>query len=395
MGKNWNADPLAFPGMDKPGRQLGVYVHIPFCEKKCFYCDFYSIENHSQRSEFLDSLVKEIQLYSEKYGVRTADTLFFGGGTPSLLTPPELERILVTLNDAFNFTGDVEFTMECNPGAVDTRHLPEYLSLGVNRLSFGVQSFFPDELAFLSRIHTAEDAVTAVSRARDAGFTNINIDMIYALPGQTEERLVSNLEKAVSLGTQHISAYSLIVEPGTPLNSAVERGDITPAPEATQGSMYSKVMEFMEKHGYDHYEISNYARPGFSCRHNLKYWNVEEYAGFGPSAHSHLDGERWWNVSSLSGYVAELAASRLPVSAREVITPSKRLDEFVLLHLRQGLLNTEILKAEFNASLPLELVTEMERAGLCVYRDGNVRLTNQGFTVSDEIASRLLSAASF
>lgn len=376
------------------GKSLGVYLHIPFCEKKCFYCDFYSLENHSQRNEFIDAIIQEIELYAVKYGVRKADTMFFGGGTPSLLTPAELERILAALGKAFRFSGDLEFTLECNPGAVDTSHLSEFLSLGVNRLSFGVQSFFDDELAFLSRIHSAGDAITAVARARETGFSNINIDLIYALPGQTKSRLMSNLETAVSLGTEHISAYSLIVEPGTPLNAAVEKREIIPAPQSTEAAMYSTVMKFMEDSGYSHYETSNYSKPGFQCRHNLKYWNVEEYAGFGPSAHSYVDSERWWNVSSLSSYISELKSSRLPVSAREKLTASQLVDEFVLLNLRQGKLDTNTINERFGVSVSLELISEMEDRGYCSYENGLVILTNRGFSVSDEIAGRLLTGAS-
>lgn len=382
---------------DPPNRQVstihrpvGIYLHIPFCEKKCFYCDFYSLENHSQRDEFLRSITREIELFGESRPGLKADTIFFGGGTPSLLTPTELQSILDALHKTFDISDAAEFTMECNPGAVDTAYLSEYRSLGVNRLSFGAQSFFDDELRFLSRIHSAREAVEAVSRARTAGFDNINIDLIYALPGQRPERLLANLRQAVSLGTEHISAYSLIVEPGTPLYSAVAGGEVVPSDDSTQASMYEMVMEFMEEHGYSHYEISNYAKPGSECRHNLKYWNSEEYVSFGPSAHSYLDGERWWNVSSLASYIAGLNEDILPVSAREKLTPQQLLDEFVLLHLRQGFVNTSDLLHNFSVSLEPEFVSAMEKAGYCEVSGDMLKLTRKGFTVSDEIARTLL-----
>lgn len=370
---------------------LGIYIHIPFCEKKCFYCDFYSLENHSQRAPFISALVKEIAMFKESYGRRKADTIFFGGGTPSLLTPSELERIISAITNSFQIAEDSEFTLECNPGTVDTAYLPEYRSLGVNRLSFGVQSFFDDELKFLSRIHSAQEAVNAVARARQAGFTNINIDMIYSLPGQTVERLLANIDKALSLETEHISAYSLIVEPGTPLNAAVEKGEIKPAAESTEADMYGIVMSSMEEHGLIHYEISNYCRPGFQCKHNLKYWNAEQYASFGPSAHSYVDGQRWWNVSSLTSYLSEVDTGTVPVSARETLTRSQLLDEYVLLRLRQGFLDTRELENLFSVSIPEHLITELEKAGYCEHKEGIIHFTRNGFKVCEEISARILS----
>lgn len=370
---------------------MGIYIHIPFCEKKCFYCDFYSVENRSQRDDFVDALVKEIGLFGQKYPKPEADTIFLGGGTPSLLSPSELEKILAALHSAFVISDGAEFTMECNPGAVDTEHLPDYRSLGVNRLSFGVQSFFDDELKFLSRIHSAEEAVAAVKKARRFGFDNINIDLIYALPGQSQERLLSNLRKAVSLQTDHISAYSLIVEPGTPLFSAVEKGSVTPPEERIQAEMYEKVMEFLEERELTHYEISNYSRHGFECKHNLKYWNAEEYAGFGPSAHSYVDGQRWWNVSSLTNYLSELGNLTLPISAKETLTRTQFLDEFVLLHLRQGKLSAGELKRRFSVTLDPDLVAEMQAAGYCNLSHDSLRLTRKGFVVCDEIAETILA----
>ncbi len=372
---------------------VGIYLHIPFCEKKCSYCDFYSIENHSQRSDFIVAITKEIELFGSMHGRLDADTIFFGGGTPSLLTPRELETILISLHKAFNITPNAEFTIECNPGVTDVAYLTEYRALGANRLSFGVQSFFEDELRFLSRIHNAQEAVTAVRRARDAGFTNINIDLIYALPGQKEERIPENLQRASSLGIEHISAYSLIVEPGTPLFAAVSRGDVVPTEDSRQARMYTSVMMLLRKHGYRQYEVSNYAKPGSECKHNLKYWNAQEYTAFGPSAHSYLHGERWWNVSSLSKYISEIREGRLPVSAKERLTFSQMLDEFVFLHLRQGKLDMRALLRKFSFRIDPDFVSELETSGYCEVNGDTLRLTTDGFRVCDEIARLLLSSS--
>ncbi len=317
--------------------KIGIYIHIPFCEKKCFYCDFYSIENHSQQNEFIGSLIKEIELFSRNHPLRyEAETIFFGGGTPSLLSPTEIDLILDELRRHFDFSPKMEFTVECNPGTVNRESLSGYRQLGVNRLSFGVQSFFDDELTFLSRIHDSRQAAEALTLARESGFKNINLDLMYGLPGQTKDRVLANLKRAIELNPSHISSYNLIVEPGTPLFSAVSSGSLKPLHESIEAEMYELTMAFLNDNGYEHYEISNYSRPGFECRHNLRYWNCEEYISFGPSAHSYLSNLRWWNVSSLSKYIAELSADRLPVSAKEELTKTQLIDEFVMLQLRQG-----------------------------------------------------------
>ncbi len=369
---------------------LGIYVHIPFCERKCFYCDFYSIENHSRRDEFTASLVKEIGLFSDRHPQFQADTIFFGGGTPSLLKPREVERILKALHEAFDITGQVEFTMECNPGTVDTAYLSEYRQLGVNRISFGVQSFFDDELKFLQRIHTSKEAVEAFEKARKGGFEDINIDLMYALPGQLAERHITNLGRAILLHPTHLSVYALIVESGTPLFKAVEKREITPADDETEAAMYEATMNFLVGSGYNHYEVSNYSLQGRECRHNLKYWNSEDYIGFGPSAHSHLQNNRWWNVSSLREYLGLLDDGTMPVASTEALTREQMLDEFLFLQLRQGKLDLDRLRAEFSFDPDQEFISHAIDSGHFERAEGVLRLTNKGFTVCDEIAKEML-----
>jgi oxygen-independent coproporphyrinogen-3 oxidase len=372
--------------------RIGLYVHIPFCEKKCFYCDFYSIESHSQRDAFVDSLTKEIELFSINNPVRReASTIFFGGGTPSLLSAREMGRIIESIHKHFDITSDVEFTMECNPGTVTYESLLSYRQLGVNRLSFGVQSFFDDDLKFLSRIHDSKQAIEAITLARRSGFENVNLDLMYGLPNQTADRVLANLRQAVELNTPHISAYNLIVEPGTPLFTSVAAGEVKTLDESIEARMYDLTMSFMEQEGFEHYEISNYARPGFQCKHNLKYWNCEEYIGFGPSAHSYLDGTRWWNISSLSNYINELSENKLPISARETLTESQLTDEFVMLHLRQGQIDLQSLKDRFKIEIDHRFILDLEKNGYARASGDNIILTKKGFTVCDEIAEEVLS----
>ncbi|HUI31111.1 MAG TPA: radical SAM family heme chaperone HemW [Candidatus Acidoferrales bacterium] len=372
---------------------VGIYIHVPFCEKKCFYCDFYSVENQSQQKAFLSSLVKEIKLSSENLSQRyEADTIFFGGGTPSLLSPAEIGSILETLHKHFDISAEAEFTVECNPGTVTEESLSGYRHLGVNRLSFGVQSFFDDELKFLSRIHDSRQAVEALMLARKCGFENINLDLIYGIPGQSIDRVATNLEKAVALNPAHISAYNLIVEPGTPLFSSVASGQVKPLDESIEAEMYQLTMSFLEENGYEHYEISNYSRPGFQCRHNLKYWNCEEYLSFGPSAHSFLNKTRWWNVSSLGKYISELSENRLPVSAKEKLTENQLIDEFVMLQLRQGKIDLKDLDEKFKIRLDPCFILDLKKNGYAELSDHKILLTRSGYTVCDEIAEEMLSS---
>ena len=379
-------------GQNRHRTTIGIYVHIPFCERKCFYCDFYSIEDQSQRGEFVRSLIHEIELFGRDSRRLPVDTIFFGGGTPSLLTPSELERIVEVLHENFIISADTEFTMECNPGAIDIKHLADYRRLGANRLSFGVQSFFADELKFLQRIQGTRDIVTAFEGARSAGFENLNLDLIYALPDQSEERLRINLHEALSLAPQHISAYSLIVEPGTRLFTAVAKGEVKASGESVEASMYQIVMDEMAENGYGHYEVSNYARMGRECRHNLKYWNSEEYIGFGPSAHSHLANSRWWNVSSLSGYIASLANGELPVTTKENLTQTQIIDEYIFLQLRQGKLDRSQLEEKFGIALEKEFVSDLSTAGYWTVSGGTLLLTPRGFSVCDKIAEDVLGS---
>jgi len=370
--------------------KVGIYIHVPFCEKKCFYCDFYSIENHALRNEFLISLVKEIDLFSRNHAQRfEADTIFFGGGTPSLLTAIEINRIMEALRSHFDVSPDAEITIECNPGTVSLESLSSYRQLGINRLSFGVQSFFEDELKFLSRIHDSHQAIEAVMLARKSGFENINLDLMYGLPGQTIERAAANLAGAVKLKPEHISAYNLIVEPGTPLFASVSSGHVKPLDESTESEMYDLTMSFLEKNGFEHYEISNYSRPGFQCRHNLKYWNCQDYVSFGPSAHSYLDGMRWWNVSSLTNYVSNLSASKLPISADEILTETQLVDEFMMLQLRQGQIDLRVLKDRFMVEVAADFISDLEMNGYASVSNDRVLLTRKGFTVSDRIAEEI------
>lgn len=374
----------------------GLYIHIPFCERKCTYCDFYSLETTHLMGGFLGTLEREIRLRAALLPEeqRRCTTLFLGGGTPSLMSPGQLERLLGVVQEYFTFEPGAEWTMECNPGTVTKESLAGYRALGINRLSFGVQSFFADDLRFLTRIHSPEEAKEAVALARSAGFDNLNIDLIFALPGQTMERWQSNLATAAALGTEHISAYSLIFEEGTPLNAMRLRGEVHEAAEDLDAAMYEYTMNFLTSRGYRQYEVSNFALPGRECRHNLLYWQGREYVSFGPSAHGYIDNVRYWNVRSLSRYTEEITAGRLPVVNSEPIAGTTRLFERAFLELRSEGIRLAAFRTDFDVDLvPVldPLLRKVSGEDLVVFRDGRLALTPKGFLLCDAITTEVIT----
>ena len=374
-----------------------LYVHIPFCQRKCVYCDFYSIETVSLMDSFLDALDTEIALAAPAGEGVSFDTLFFGGGTPSLLAPRELERVMRSLRRAFAIGDDAEITLETNPGTVTPGKLREYRALGVNRLSIGIQSFDENELRFLGRIHDAGEAARCVGLAREAGYRNVSVDLIYSLPGQTAGEWERTLSKALALRPDHVSAYSLIVEDGTPLARMVSAKLVSPNPVEAEASLYERTMDVMERAGFEHYEVSNYARPGFRSLHNSAYWSHADYLGFGPSAHSFWrvgDGDRrvrWANVSSLGRYCDSLRKREPPVAMREEVTRAQLCNERIFLGLRSSGLDIRSLGEEF--PLPAETVAiagALVEEGAAVLEGGTLRLTARGYMLCDEIAARMM-----
>lgn len=374
-----------------------LYLHIPFCEHKCIYCDFYSIETIDPLERFLAALKKEITLVADTLRKEPMETVFFGGGTPSLLSPEQIKNLLDLLADTFTIAAGAEITLEANPGTVDEAKLAGYRSAGVNRLSFGVQSFFEDDLKFLTRIHSPAQAEEAVRAARRAGFDNVSIDLIFALPNQTEARWRHNLERAIDLETEHLSAYSLIVEAGTPLARMVRSRQVSPLPLAVEAEMYEITMRVLGAAGYEHYEVSNYARPGRRSRHNSNYWNHANYIGFGPSAHSFWADRRWWNIANLSSYCERLERGESPAAGSERLTPQQLLDESIMLGLRSGGIDTGRLRRELGADLLTRHGATIDAliAERLAERENDVlRLTDKGFLLCDEITEHLLMPAS-
>jgi oxygen-independent coproporphyrinogen III oxidase len=373
-----------------------LYLHIPFCEHKCIYCDFYSlvpskseIDHRSLEKQFLAALKAEIELraadprFCESY-----ETIFFGGGTPSLLHPSEIEEILYLLRSRFSIQKDAEITLETNPGTVDKGKLRAFRSAGINRISMGIQSFHDQDLKFLTRIHTASEAKQCVRDCQNAGFENISFDLIFSLPGQTLSQWKSNLEQAIDLQPSHISCYSLIIEPETPLFHMVHSNHVVPINDDLDAELYEFTIDFLASHGYDQYEVSNFAKQNFQCRHNLNYWNHSHYLSFGPSAHSLLERERWYNISDVSGYIGQLHEGTLPIAENEHLTQSQLIEETIFLGLRSKGIDLEQFRRRFSFDLFTEYsskMSELIRQGYARMDGNQFRLTSKGYMLCDEI----------
>lgn len=368
----------------------GLYIHIPFCLKKCAYCDFVSFPGLDMAESYIAALIKEIELCGAEYKGTEFDTVFFGGGTPSALPPSFVEKVMVAIKQHFSLQLK-EATIECNPGTVTEEKLAAYREAGFNRLSFGVQSFDEDILKGIGRIHTSKQAEECVEMARRAGFDNINLDLMYGLPNQTTEKYLESIEVAAELGVQHISAYSLILEEGTPLYLAVEEGITTLPDEDETYKMHRAGMERLEQLGYSRYEISNYAKPGYECQHNLVYWANGEYLGLGLNSHSAMrrDGKwlRFCNTSELKAYLAALSRDQLPVLETQDIPPKEEMFECIMLGLRtiKGVSLVEFEKRFGKDALNIYAVpvSKLEKLGYLAVDKGRMYLTDRGLDMQN------------
>jgi oxygen-independent coproporphyrinogen-3 oxidase len=324
--------------MNLPYNQnAGLYIHIPFCVRKCPYCDFYSVTDLALKPRFLKALAAEIELASAK-GL-CFDTLYIGGGTPSVYGYHDIGQIVSAVVRNFEFQPDSEITIEVNPGTVSTEQLKGYWEAGINRINIGVQSFYQKNLDFLGRIHSADEARNAVTESQRAGFKNVGLDLIYGLPDQTESDWIEDLRQAIECKPTHLSCYMLTYEKGTPLQSRLQSGRFQPLAEDNVRALFEATIDFLEGHGYFQYEISNFARIGKGgepcvSRHNLKYWTFVTYIGLGPSAHSFSETQRYWNVSNVDEYIAAIESGRLPVAERELLSREQQIIEAIYLGLR-------------------------------------------------------------
>jgi oxygen-independent coproporphyrinogen-3 oxidase len=379
----------------------GLYLHIPFCEHKCIYCDFYSLAPTEERMDgdammasFVEALRTEIHLRSATADGTDMvwDTVFFGGGTPSLMRSEQMEAILGDLRRSYAIDPAAEITMEANPGTVSQERLAAFRKAGVNRISFGVQSFHEDELRFLTRIHSAEQAEASIRAARRAGFDDLNIDLIFSLPGQTLDRWKSTLDRTLALEPTHVSCYSLIIEPNTPLLRMVESKQVSLLDPALDAELYEYTMERLRSEGFGQYEVSNFARPGRRSRHNDNYWNHGPYVGFGPSAHSFGSPVRSWNIANLSTYLSRLSQGQLPTAGEERLSREQLMTEAIFLGLRSDGIDLDRFEREFGRTLLHErrtLIDDLVGEQLAIVEPPILRLTSKGYVVCDEVCAKL------
>lgn len=367
---------------------LGLYIHIPFCKAKCAYCDFYSLAHSEEKMDaYTAALLRHLEEVAPRAAGMQVDTVYFGGGTPSYLGAARLCRILQTVLRRYDVARDAEITLEANPdSAGDWKELRRLRRAGFNRLSLGVQSTDDALLRRIGRVHTYEQVQQAVKAARKAKFTNLSLDLIYGLPGQTVEDWQRTLADAVALGPEHLSCYGLKLEEGTPLWQ--QRQTLTLPDDDAQADMYLYTVAALGEMGYEQYEISNFAKPGKASRHNLKYWNMEEYAGFGPGAHSDFGGVRYGYVRDVDSYIA----GKLVLSESENDSTLARDYEYVMLSLRTaaGIDRQTFEKRYRQRFQPMETLFEQyEKAGLALPTEGGWRLTPKGFLVSNSIIAAL------
>ena len=377
----------------EPKKPLGLYIHIPFCVQKCKYCDFLSAPaDDATKKRYADALCKEITGYKELTKDYELATIYFGGGTPSILDVSLTEQIPTTVRNCFDVNQAAEVTLEVNPGTASLEKLKHYKELGINRLSIGVQSAKEKELTLLGRIHTFEDAKQTVLWAREAGFTNISLDLMSALPNQSLEDYKENVEAVLALNPEHISSYSLIVEEGTPFYGQYAEG----APkepelpdEETDRAMYAYTKERLVQAGYHQYEISNYAKPGFESRHNSSYWIGTEYLGVGLGASSLFTNARYHNETDLLSYMEEAEAGQDVRREIERLVPEEQMEEFMILGLR---MMRGVSRAEFQKRFgtPIETVygnalKKLERQGLLALGGDSISLTDTGIDVSNQV----------
>lgn len=368
----------------------GIYIHIPFCKQACNYCNFYFSTSLGNKAAFVDALMKEIELSKDYLHGEQIETIYFGGGTPSILYIDELKRILDALNNQYDLSALQEFTIETNPDDLTSEKIAELStlkSMGLNRFSIGIQSFHDEDLQYMNRAHNSGEALTAVKKVQDAGFDKITIDLIYGTPTMNDERWLQNLETAFALNIPHISSYALTVEPKTALEKKIKKGESKIVSDEQGARQFNILMNEMRKHGYEQYEISNFAKPGRYAVHNTNYWRGKHYLGLGPSAHSFNSHARRWNIANNLSYINSITKGILPYE-EEVLTPSQQVNERIMTALRtQWGLSVDSL----GLSVASEIRDSLQYIGKAHYtfENGVLILTQEGKLFADSIAAEL------
>ena len=371
----------------------GIYIHIPFCKRRCIYCDFFSTTQSEKKAEYVHALVRELEMRKDYVGEEEIETIYLGGGTPSQLSQEELEEIFTYIYKVYKVTPDAEITLEANPDDLTPEYVSMLRSLPINRISMGIQTFQEETLKLLHRRHTARQAIEAFIRCREAGFQNISIDLMYGLPGETLETWEQDLQQAIDLHPEHISAYHLIYEEGTTLWNLREQNKVEEAEEELSLTLFKTLIERLTKAGYQHYEISNFCLPGLHSRHNSSYWTGKKYLGCGPSAHSFDGISRQWNVSSLEKYLEGIRSNQLDFELEELDLYT-RYNDFVITSIRtcwgMPLAQLRTTYGETLYNYCLRMAKPHIEQGVLEIKEDTLKLTPQGIFISDGIMSDLL-----
>lgn len=375
---------------------LGLYIHVPFCAQKCYYCDFNSYKiNSNQKKEYLINIEREMKFYKDEFKDKCFDTVFFGGGTPSILTVDELQELVNNINENFNIKKDAEITIECNPGTINREKLEAMKKMGINRLSIGLQATQNYHLKSIGRIHTYEEFEKNYYDALNIGFENINIDLMYALPNQKTQEWKDTLDKIIKLNPSHISAYSLILEEGTKLYDMYQNKEFELLDEDTDINMYNYTIDTLKRHGYNQYEISNYSKEDLECKHNIIYWKCDNYLGLGPGASGFIGDTRYSNIEDICEYNKCIMQNIRPVSEEIELTKKDKIEEFIFMGLRMNEgINVDIFKERFDTDfydIYQEVMDKLIKTELVRFDGKNISLTQKGREISNSVFIEFLN----
>jgi oxygen-independent coproporphyrinogen-3 oxidase len=370
----------------------GIYIHIPFCKKACHYCDFHFSTSPQYKDQMLNALRSEIILRKNYLDKEKIETIYFGGGTPSLLSANELQILIGQITDQFEVTSNAEITLEANPDDLNPQYVKEIKNTLINRFSIGVQSFFEEDLKWMNRAHTASEAQSAIKRVQDAGFENITADLIYGFPLLSNEKWEFNIQQLIEYLVPHISSYSITVEPKTALAAFINKGKQAIMDEGQSASQFLMLIDHLTESGFEHYEISNFAKPGMHSRHNSNYWDGVNYLGIGPSAHSFNGKSRQWNISNNSKYINEIGQKKIPAET-ELLSTENRINEYIMTSLRTSKgMNLQSIEKNFGSDYSNEIYNGLEpflEKEWININEQLVTLTREGKLFADHIASEL------
>ena len=370
---------------------LGLYIHVPFCAQKCNYCDFnsYKIEEKNQKRDYLISIEREMELYKEEFKNKEFTSIFLGGGTPSILTSDELTILVKSIYKNFNIKKDAEITMECNPGTLNKEKLVTIKSLGINRLSMGLQVTQDHHLKYIGRIHTYEQFEKNYKDAIDIGINNINVDLMYSLPNQSFDEWKETLDKIIKLNPSHISAYSLILEEGTKFYDMYMNKEFELNDEEVDINIYKYTIDTLNKNGYHQYEISNYAKEGYECKHNIIYWKCEKYLGLGPGASGYIENYRYSNICGVEEYNKCLHNNKKPIEDKNILSKKDEMEEFIFMGLRMNEgINLDRFYEKFGLNFKQKynnILDKLKNLNLIIEQNNNIMLTQKGKEISNTV----------